>query len=58
LCHRTEPSGRAVRGWMEWTLEDKMVNSSFFRATLTGRRGAAPICASRSGNVRHWCRGG
>ena len=46
LSHRPKPPcspwGQAVQsmGWaMNWTVEDNMVDSLFFRATLTGRKG-------------------
>ena len=39
LSHRPEPSGRAVHGEVDWTLEDDMVDGLFFCITLTGRRG-------------------
>jgi len=42
---------------MDWTFEDNMVDSLFFCATLIGRGGTNPICASKSRNIRHQCGG-
>jgi len=42
---------------MDWTLEDSIVDDLFFFAILMCHKGGYPICVSRSGNVRHWCRG-
>jgi len=53
--HLQQSMGRS----MDLTFEDNMVDGLFFCAqTHKPQKGSYPICASRSGNVRHLCRGG